>query len=335
MKIIIPGGSGQVGTLLARHFHKNEHDVVVLSRTLYEAPWQVVLWNGETLGSWTAELNGADIVINLAGYSVNCRYTAANRHRIKQSRLNSTEVIGRAIQQTPNPPHLWLQASTATIYAHRYDAYNDEITGLLGGSEANAPDTWRFSIDVARTWERAIDQFDLPHTRKVKMRSAMVMSPDKEGVFDVLLGLVRAGLGGRHGNGRQYISWIHDQDFIRAIHWIIDHPQLSGAINLAAPQPLPNSQFMHALRQASHVRLAIPIPNWLLEIGAFLRRTETELILKSRRVVPTRLDQSGFSFHYPKWNTASADLYRRWLETRSGDPTRYSPPQPQPSSPAL
>jgi NAD dependent epimerase/dehydratase family enzyme len=206
MKIEIPGGSGQVGTLLARAFVADGHEVVVLSRNPGQAPWRVVAWDGETLGDWATELDGADAVINLAGRSVNCRYHTKNRRLIQDSRINSTRAVGQAIGRAARPPKVWLQASTATIYAHRYDAGNDEATGILGGSEVGAPDTWRFSIDVARSWERAADEALVPHTRQVLLRSAMTMSPDRGGVFDVLLGLVRRGLGGASGDGRQYVS---------------------------------------------------------------------------------------------------------------------------------
>src|SRR3982074_909888 len=162
MKIIIPGGSGQVGTGLARAFRKDGHEVVVLSRAPASAPWRTVAWDGETLGDWVAEFEGADAIINLAGQSVNCRYNDHNRRGIKASRVKSTRVFGRAIDQAWKPPRVWLQASTATIYAHRFDAPNDEATGVIDGSEPNAPDTWRFSIDVETSWERAPKESPTP-----------------------------------------------------------------------------------------------------------------------------------------------------------------------------
>jgi uncharacterized protein (TIGR01777 family) len=207
MKIVIPGGSGQLGTLLARAFQAKGHEIVVLSRHPEVAPWRVVAWDARTLGEWSNEIDGSDVVINLVGRSVNCRYNARNRREIIDSRVESTTVIGRAIQQSSRPPKIWLQAATATIYAHRYDAPNDEANGIIGGDELGVPETWRFSIEVARAWEQAINESSLPSTRKVILRSAMVMSPDSGGVFDVLLGLVRKGLGGRAGDGRQFVSW--------------------------------------------------------------------------------------------------------------------------------
>jgi uncharacterized protein (TIGR01777 family) len=314
MKVIIPGGSGQVGMVLARAFQADGHEVIVLSRQPRPAPWRVVAWDAATLGDWAAELEGADAVINLAGRSVNCRYHAANRRLITESRIKSTRVVGEAIARAHRPPRVWLQASTATIYAHRYDAANDEATGILGGSEPNAPDTWRFSIDVATSWEEAARTAVVPQTRKVLLRSAMVMSPDPGGVFDVLLRLVRWGLGGRSGDGRQYVSWIHDRDFIRSLYWIMDHNELEGPVNLASPNPVPNEEFMRTLRAAWGSRLGLPAAAWMLEIGAFFLRTETELILKSRRVVPGRLLGTGFAFHFPTWAEAAADLCRRWRE---------------------
>lgn len=269
------------------------------------------MWNGETLGDWTKAIDGADVVINLAGRNVNCRYDAANRQEIMRSRVNSTRAIGAAIAGAWHPPRVWLQASTATIYAHRYDAANDEATGLIGGAEENAPETWRFSIEVARAWEAAACEIPAPRTRLVLMRSAMTMSPDRGGIFDTLLGLTRRGLGGRAGDGRQYISWIHEADFLRAIHWLIERDSFTGPVNLAAPAPLPNAEFMRLLRAACGMPVGLPASKWMLEIGARILRTETELILKSRRVVPRRLLDSGFKFQFPEWNEAARDLCQR------------------------
>jgi uncharacterized protein (TIGR01777 family) len=314
MKIVIPGGTGQVGTLLARAFHRDGHKVVVLSRTPQTAPWNVVTWDAETCGAWCSEIDGADVLINLAGRNVNCRYNAANRRAIMDSRVNSARVVGEAIGRVKNPPHVWLQASTATIYAHSFDAANDEATGILGGSEQDAPDTWRFSIEVAQAWERALDEAVTPCTRKVKMRSAMTMSPDPGGIFDTLLGLVRRGLGGRAGDGRQYISWIHGDDFIRAVRWLIDREEFEGAVNLSAPSPLPNADFMKILRDEWGARVGLPSTRWMLELGAIFLKTETELILKSRRVIPARLLDSGFEFHFPGWREAAADLCKKYRQ---------------------
>jgi len=311
MKIVLPGGSGQVGTVLARAFHP-QHEVVVLSRTPAPAPWKTVFWDGKDGGPWTSELDGCDVVINLAGRSVNCRYNARNRREITESRVNSVRAVGRAIAAPKNPPRLWLQASTATIYAHTFGTAHDEVNGVLGGSEPDAPDTWTFSIAVATAWESAFDEFSLPRTRKIKLRSAVTMSPDRGGIFDTLLALVRHGLGGTSGSGQQFVSWIHETDFVRALAFLIEHEHIDGIVNIAAPNPLPNREFMRLLRQAWGIRIGLPATEWMLELGAVFLRTESELVLKSRRVVPGRLLQEGFTFLYPEWGAAARELCTRW-----------------------
>jgi uncharacterized protein len=312
MKIVIPGGSGQIGTILARAFHRDGHDVVVLSRRPLVRPWRVVVWDATTLGAWTSALDGCDVVINLAGRSVNCRYDAANRAEIFDSRVKSTRLVGQAIAALTSPPRAWLQASTATIYAHRYDAANDEISGIIGGREPGAPPSWSFSIDVARAWEQAARDVVVRCTRKILLRSAVVMSPDRGGPFDILLRLVRYGLGGRSGDGRQFVSWVHSVDFVRAIQWLIDRDDVDGAVNIAAPEPLPNVEFMRLLREAWGMPIGLPASKWMLEAGAVLIGTETELVLKSRRVVPQRLLEHGFVFEYPGWRDAARDLCLAW-----------------------
>jgi uncharacterized protein len=319
VKIVIPGGSGHVGTILARDFHGAGHEVVVLSRQPQPRPWRVVSWDGATPGSWSSELDGCDVVINLAGRSVNCRYTPANRRAILESRLLSTRVVGQAIAQAALPPRLWLQASTATIYSHRFDAPNDESSSVPTGHEPNSATAWEFSGEVTRAWERVFDEAMTTHTRKIALRTSLVMSPEPGGVFDILLGLVRYGLGGTAGNGRQFVSWIHCEDFLRAIRWLIQHGDVEGVVNLAAPHPLPNAEFMRALRQAWGMPVGLPAATWMLEIGALFLRTETELILKSRRVVPRRLLDQGFQFRFPSWPNAARDLCRQWRSVRQAD----------------
>ena len=312
MKIVIPGGSGQVGTVLARAFVADGHEVVEIGRSPRDVPWKTVRWDGKTLGDWADEIDGTDVVINLAGRSVNCRYNDENRRQMMDSRVDSTRVVGEAIANAASPPKVWLQASTATIYAHRFDAPNDDVNGIIGGGEPDAPDTWRFSIEVAKAWEQAANEADTPRTRKVLMRSAMTMSPDRNGIFDVMLGLVRKGLGGTAASGKQYISWIHEQDFIRSVYWLIEHEELSGPINISSPNPLPNRAFMKIFRRAAGVKIGLPAMEWQLAIGAFFMRTETELILKSRRVIPKLLTDSGFELEFAHWEDAVKHLIRRW-----------------------
>ena len=319
MKIVLPGGSGLLGHLLARAFALDGHEIVILSRRSASSPWRIVEWDGASLGAWTREIEGADLVINLAGRSVNCRYTPQNRDEIMTSRIASTSVLGQAIAAATRPPAVWLQSSTATIYAHRYDASNDETTGIVGGPEPDAPSAWRFSIDVATAWERVFDEAKTPRTRRVALRTAIVMSPARGGAFDVLLGLVRRGLGGTNGDGRQFVSWIHEDDFVQAVQWIAAQENVSGVVNLASPNPLPNADFMRAIREAWGTRLGLPSPASLLEIGAFFLRTETELVLKSRRVVPRRLLEADFVFNWPNWPVAARDLVSRWRLQSTAD----------------
>ncbi len=298
MRIVIPGGSGQVGTLLCRHFLGQGHSVAVLRR--------------QSSSEWPAQLEDSDVCINLAGRSVNCRYTVRNRRIIHESRISSTQFLNEVIGSLKHPPHVWLNASTATIYRHALDRPMDEATGELGGGDPGAPDTWNFSIDVAKGWEQAFFSTPTRRTRKVALRSAMTFSPSRGGVFDVLLGLVRHGLGGTIGPGTQFVSWIHEADFANAIDFLIEREDFDGVVNLASPHPLPNRDFMRELRAAWGTRIGLPSPSWLLEIGTLLMRTESELVLKSRRVVPGRLAAAGFPFLFPDWPAAARELVGRW-----------------------
>lgn len=310
MKIVIPGGSGQIGALLSRHFQAGGHEVVVLSRG-GASPARLVAWDGSSKGNWCKELEGADVVINLAGRTVNCRYSEENLRQMMDSRVDSTRVVGQAIADAKNPPKLWLQMSTATIYAHRFDAANDEKTGVIGGSEPDTPAYWKKSIDIAQAWERTLAEAKTPGTRKVALRTAMVMSPDKGGIFSVLLNLAMSGLGGAVGGGGQFVSWIHGDDFVRAIEFLIEHRELDGAVNLCAPHPLPQREHAKLIREAIGQPIGLPATKWMAEIGAFVLRTDTELLLKSRRVVPGRLLEAGFTFLHPHWEEAASDLVRK------------------------
>jgi uncharacterized protein (TIGR01777 family) len=312
MKIVIPGGSGQVGRVLARHFHGRGHTVTVLSRAPRPEPWRVIAWDGLTPGPWVADLQQSDVCINLAGRSVNCRYHAANRHAILESRLRSTGLLNNIIAGLNPAPRLWINASTATIYRHTLDRPMDEATGELGGNEPGAPETWNFSIEVAKAWEEAFFSTPTPRTRKLAIRSAMTFSPDRGGVFDTFLGLVRHRLGGPQGRGDQFVSWIHETDFCRAIDLLIDREEFAGVVNVAAPNPLPNREFLEILREGWGIRFGLASRGWMLEIGTFLMHTESELVLKSRRVVPGRLLGAGFRFCFPQWREAAKDLVARW-----------------------
>ena len=317
LRIVIPGGSGQVGQVLARHFQRRGDHVTVLTRAPYTAEWQTVHWDGEHEGPWIESLEGADVCINLAGRSVNCRYHAENRRAIYDSRIGTTRLLGRVFGTLADPPRVWLNASTATIYRHALDREMDEATGELGGNELvgrtrRAPDTWNFSIGVAKDWEAAFFEAYTPRTRKVAMRSAITMSPTPENAFGVLSNLVRMGLGGTQGNGRQFVSWVHEDDFARAVEFLIEHEELEGAVNIASPNPLPNREFLAELRDAWDRPNGLPAPSLLIEVAAFFLRTESELLLKSRRVVPGRLLDAGFRFEFPEWAEAAEDLVRRW-----------------------
>ncbi|NUV59184.1 TIGR01777 family oxidoreductase [Streptomyces sp. CAI-85] len=309
MRIVVPGGTGQVGTVLRRALTAAGHEVVVLSRRP-SGPGERA-WDGRTLGAWAAEIDGSDVVINLAGRSVSCRYTPANLKAMMDSRVESARVVGEAIAAAARPPALWLQMSTATIYTHRFDAPNDEATGEIGGSEPGVPGYWSYSVDIATAWEREVEKADTPRTRTVALRSAMVMSPDRGGVFDVLSRLARLGLGGPVAGGAQYVSWIHDHDFVRAVEFLIAREDVSGPVNLAAPAPVPQRGFMRALRSAWGVPVGLPATRWMAEAGAFALRSDTELLLKSRRVVPGRLLAEGFAFEHPEWPEAAGDLAAR------------------------
>jgi uncharacterized protein (TIGR01777 family) len=294
MNIVIPGGTGQIGRILARHFRAQGHRV-----TLYGRDWTHL------------KLEDTDLLINLAGRSVNCRYHPRNRQQIYDSRINTTRLLGQTLAKLRNPPKIWMNASTATIYRHALDRPMDELTGELGGNEPGAPDTWNFSIKVAKDWEAAFFAAKLPGTRQIALRSAITMSPDPGGAFSVFLTLVRYGLGGTTGPGNQYVSWIHDLDFVRAVDFLIAREDLDGPINLAAPHPLPNRDFMRLLREAWGIRIGLPAPTPLLELGTWLMRTESELVLKSRQVIPTRLANAGFAFQFPHWVEAAKDLAGR------------------------
>ncbi len=309
-KIILPGGSGFLGRTLAAWFRKRGFRVIVLSRRDHEmVDAEVLVWDARSLGEWQACLEGAVAVVNLAGRTVNCRYNEVNRRQMIESRTLSTAVLGEALAKCENPPPVWLNSSTATIYRHRYDEANTESDGLYG-AEKEAKDA--FSLEVAHAWEdsfeRAYQDYGLEMTRGVVLRTAMVFGKESGGVYEALRKLARMGLGGKMGHGRQFVSWMHETDFCRAIQWLIENENAVGVYNLTAPNPLLNKEMMAGLRKVLKVSFGLPAARWMLEMGAFFLRTETELIVKSRRVVPARLQAEGFVFDYPDFFTAIKSL---------------------------
>jgi uncharacterized protein (TIGR01777 family) len=309
VKIVIAGGTGQVGTALRRALRGGGHEVVVLTRR--EAGEGQARWDGERLGPWAQEVDGSDVVINLAGRSVSCRYTKDNLTEMMRSRVRSARVVGEAIAAASHPPRAWLQMSTATIYAHTHGPANDDVAGLIGGWEEGVPGYWAFSVDIAQAWERELVEARVPLTRKIALRAAMVMTPDRGGVFDVLSRMARLGLGGPVAGGEQYVSWIHEDDFTAAVRFIIDHEALAGPVNLASPGPERQRDFMRELRAAWGVPVGLPATRWMAELGALAMRSDSELLLKSRRVVPGLLTAAGFEFRHGTWPEAARDLVKR------------------------
>jgi uncharacterized protein len=301
-KIIIAGGSGYLGLVLANHFVQKNWEVVILSRKPSQTKdkIQYELWDGETLGNWQKTLEGATALVNLAGRTVNCRYNEKNKKEIYDSRLKSTQIIGKAILNCKNPPKVWLNSSSATIYRHALDRPMDEETGEIGKG---------FSVDVCQKWEATFHQCDTPQTRKIALRLAMVFG-NNGGVMKPFLNLVKWGLGGTQGRGNQFVSWIHEVDFVRVIDWLIEKEELSGVFNVSAPNPIPNQAFLKTLRQICKQPIGLPATRWMLEIGAWCMGTETELILKSRRVVPQKLLDAGFKFQFTYMKDALEDIVK-------------------------
>ena len=305
-RIILAGGSGFLGQALAKHFSSLGWEPVVLTRSPQsQRAAREVAWNAESVGDWARELEGAAAVVNLTGRTVNCRYTAANKRQMIGSRVNSTRAVGEAIAQCTSPPPAWLNCSSATLYRHTFGpAWDETGTDFTATPEVNDA----FSIEIIRAWERALEEAKTPRTRKAALRTTMVLGHAANSVFPVLCRLARFGLGGRMGSGEQFVSWIHELDFCRAVEWLIAHDQISGPVNVAAPHPVTNAEMMSLFREAMRAPFGLPAARWMLEIGAFFLRTETELILKSRRVVPGRLLACGFDFRFPEMRGAIADL---------------------------
>lgn len=305
-RLILAGGTGFLGRILERHFSSGGYEVLVLTRA--PSASNELHWDGRSPGPWTDHLEGSLALINLAGKSVNCRYDEGNRKLIMDSRIESTRALGEAVARCKNPPVAWLNSSTATIYRHSTERDQDETVRDFS-STPEAKDA--FSVKVATAWENAFGSVETPATRKIALRTSMVLGTQPGTVFRVLHRLTRLGLGGRMASGNQFVSWIHEYDFCRAIEWLIAHASVSGPVNITAPNPIPNVEMMRVLRRSCRSPIGLPAGAAMLEIGAFFMRTETELILKSRRVVPRRLLESGFHFVFARFEDAVSDLLRK------------------------
>jgi len=310
--IVIAGGSGLLGQALSEHFVRAGRRVVILGRrpsTPDSETVRRVQWSGipaEKAQAWEEHLAGAEAVINMAGRSVNCRYTARNRKQMMDSRILSTRALGQALARCKTPPAAWLNSSTATIYTHTFGPPHDE-SGVVGATP-EAKDA--FSIEIATSWEREF--FAAPvANRKVALRTAVVLSNMPGGIVRILARLARFGLAGKMGDGKQWVSWVHEHDFCRAVEFILAHPAVSGVVNIAAPNPVTNTQMMQAFRAAVGRGIGLPAARWMLEVGAFFLRTETELLIKSRHVISGRLPREGFVFEHPDFAAAVRDLIRQ------------------------
>ncbi len=290
-KIVIAGGTGFIGNHLADEFRKAGYEVLIISRRSGTIRWT-------NFQGILSALENADLIVNLAGKSVDCRYNAKNKKKILTSRTLTTKLLGQAVELCKTPPNLWINASTATIYRHAEDRPMTEDQGEIGSG---------FSVDVATQWEKTFFSFHLKQTRQVVLRMAIVLGKGG-GVIRPFLNLVRFGLGGRQGNGRQMFSWIHIADVFNIILFIRDHKELDGVYNCSAPNPVSNKILMNTFREKTKTKFGLPSPAWLLSIGAIIIKTETELILKSRWVIPEKLLQAGYTFKYPSLDEALENI---------------------------
>lgn len=296
MKIIIAGGSGFLGNALEKFFTEKQNEVIVLTRNPTKK--NDILWDARNIGDWANELNNADILINMTGKSVDCRYNERNKEEILNSRINSTKILQEAVDRCLNPPKIWLNASSATIYVHAETQLMDEENGIIGDD---------FSMNICKSWEAAFFEKTNTNVRKVALRTSIVLG-NADGAFPKLKTITKLGLGGKQGRGEQMMSWIHIEDFCSAIEHIINNGKIDGFINITAPTPIKNTDFMQQLRNQMHILFGIPSPVFLLELVAIFINTETELLLKSRNVYPTRLLESGFGFDFPSVELALQDL---------------------------
>lgn len=287
-KIVLAGGNGYLGTVLAKHFKPLVDEVIILARKAAPADGNIrtIVWDGKTEGDWVEQLNGADLLVNLCGKNVNCRYTEKNKQEIFDSRLIPTALLNKVVARMENPPKVWINSSSATIYRHAEDHPQDELTGEIGEG---------FSVAVCKAWERKFFQVDTQNTRKIALRIGIVLGKESA-VFPPLHNLVKFGLGGKQGNGKQYVNWVYEQDVAEIVEWLLHHPEANGAINCVAPNAVTNKVLMDTIRQACHMPIGLPAPKWLLTLGAAFIGTETELILKSRWVYPKRLLDMGYQF---------------------------------------
>ncbi|WP_299683343.1 TIGR01777 family oxidoreductase [uncultured Dokdonia sp.] len=304
-KLIIAGGTGFLGSVITSYFKDTVDEIVLLSRlpagrqeSTIKNNCKTVIWDAKTIGDWAAELDGADVLINMTGKSVDCRYHQKNKDLILNSRVDSTNILGEAIALAKKPPKVWLNSSTATIYRHSLDKEMDEENGEIGEG---------FSVHVATSWEKAFFEANTPVTRKVALRTAIVLGKEG-GALQPMVTMTKLGLGGKQGSGHQKFSWIHEDDFVKIIDFCIKNDQLSGVMNVVSPNPSDNQTLMRLLRKTLKVPFGIPAPKPILEIGAFLIRTETELLLKSRNVIPKRLVEHGYTFSYQDLETTLKEL---------------------------
>lgn len=288
-KLIIAAGTGFLGQVLANYFKDKFQEIIILTRGESEIKDGIryVNWDAKTLSDWKNELENSTILINLAGKSVDCRYNEPNKREILASRIDSTKILKEAVLQCKNPPKHWLNSSTSTIYRFSLDKQMDEVSGEIGDD---------FSMNVAKEWEKVFLETVTPKTIKTTLRTSIVLGK-KGGAFIPLKRLTQLGLGGKQGKGNQFISWIHETDYAKAIEFIIEK-EISGVVNIVSPKPISNNDFMFHLRNALKIPIGIPTPTFLLTIGAKLIGTETELVLKSRNVIPKRLLENGFQFEY-------------------------------------
>lgn len=296
--IIIAGGSGFLGQVLENYFSDKGYVVKILTRNPTRE--NELYWNAEDLGEWTKSLENAEALINLTGKSVDCRYTDVNKKMIYDSRINSTHVLGLAINLCENPPKVWFNSSTATIYEGSLTYENDEENGIIGND---------FSMNIAKSWEEAFYSITNPITRKIALRTAIVLGK-KGGALIPLRTLTRFGLGGKQACGTQKVSWIHEQDFARAIEFLMNNKNLKGHFNLSVSKPTNNKTLMKTLRNTLNMPFGISHPTWLLQFGAKLIGTETELVLKSRNVIPKRLLDNGFKFKFETIESSLLDLIK-------------------------